>query len=1305
MKRGSKSRKKHTIFRMFLIPLIAIMLIQSLFIVGTLMARKIFDKIQDYSVSMMSRIVENRRVILENEMIRCATAVSEQEDIFDDYLDAYLKKENITLEQMLSSDEKKAEYLSLVVPTCVDALQSCMSTGIFFVLTGEDMQPAAAYDGFFVRDSDPTVNTASNTDLLFERGKKELSRTFNIPLDTNWSTYFQMAGQAQDSSEEYFYEPWRAGMEHPDADIGSLGYWSRPFVLADSNYDAHEMITYSVPLRHEGQVYGVAGIELSSSLLYDYFPVSELNENEQSGYLLALQNEDGSYTALVGKGILYNSIMEHDRTIRMTDEEGDALFRVENVNFGTQGIYAISSPLKLYDNNAPYEDIEWVLLGLNEESELFGMSRQLYAVLAIALFLGLCFAVFGTYLIVLNLTKPIKDLMLCINGGSAGLEDFQASNILEIDALYDVVQDLTNRQKEAENILLEEKERYRIALESTSDIIFSYDFQTKLWDIVNHPLLSGTWSLGDQGFIGPNDIYYEDRTAVMNFFDEIEDKASIEFRIKFMGQLNYTWFGLSGKVVRDIDGNRLKLVGSLRNIQERKEQEAQQRAKMTLDGATGFYSYKAGIEELGESRAQEPNGVMIYLWLEQFRALNETNGIVFGNMVLEEIGRVIKDCCNRFMKQKNCRTIILRFNSDAFVLWFERRYRQQAEFFLSGLFHAFESLFDPETMPIQIYAGAVVSFDRKSSMELISMAKSAQTMVKEITSNHYCFYEDIPDVDDRPLPKVQGRQMVTYDSGEETSLASLALNLFGRGANLSAQMQLLLQKIGRQYGASDVLATILRPDFCSNYLEYQWHSRPVEPVEAVSRYTDQEWQEFQKWLGLVQIGSFTESDSRQAMLQKFLNIEPGQYGIVLPMYDSGNYMGNICIVGGDPALLRNVEERQKLVEVGSVIQSQINQQRHDLASKAKSDFLSRMSHEIRTPMNGIIGMTTIALKNEQDKDKMLDCLNKIQDSSKYLLVLINDILDMSKIESGKMHLYVDDFDIHEMLDGVASLILMQAQAKEIEFVQEIDLTHGWFVGDQLRIRQVLVNLLGNAVKFTGKNGRITLTVQEKSHGDEIPTVYFAVQDSGIGISKENQERVFRAFEQAQEANAVSGQQGTGLGLSISSRLIQMMGSTIKLESELGKGSCFSFEIPLPPGQEEKTVEEEEKVSFENFRVLIVEDNQLNMEIARYLLEDYGFIVDEAYDGAQAVERIKTTEPGTYDLILMDIMMPVMDGLEATRTIRGLDREDCKTLPIIAMSANAFDDDLRKSVECGMNGHLSKPVEVDKLYQMLKEILL
>ena len=441
---------------------------------------------------------------------------------------------------------------------------------------------------------------------------------------------------------------------------------------------------------------------------------------------------------------------------------------------------------------------------------------------------------------------------------------------------------------------------------------------------------------------------------------------------------------------------------------------------------------------------------------------------------------------------------------------------------------------------------------------------------------------------------------------------------------------------------------------------------------------------------------------KEPLIQPFAS---GRNDIVFHMTDNGQYSGSIVFQDIDQEVLEKKEECKCLEEISAIIQNRLNLERHDLSAKAKSDFLARMSHEIRTPMNGIIGMTEIALKDGQTEERRIDCLRKIEHSSEYLLGLINDILDMSKIESGKMRLIEEKCNLMEMIQGLHPLLEAKLNENNIQYIADIQLKNHWFLADSLRLNQVLVNLLGNALKYSKPDGHVWLTVRETEEEKGFSNLYFQVRDDGIGIAPEKQQLIFRQFEQADNSENAR-KQGTGLGLAISRRIVRMMDSDIKLESEPGKGSSFSFNVKLQPVSGEKTTvtSQPEEISFPGKRILVVEDNELNMEIICTILENYGIKTEQAVNGKEAVRRMEESVPGYYDMIFMDIMMPEMDGLEATRTIRNLDRKDCKKIPIYAMSANAFDEDVKRSLASGMNGHLSKPVNLQVLEKTLQKVL-
>lgn len=380
------------------------------------------------------------------------------------------------------------------------------------------------------------------------------------------------------------------------------------------------------------------------------------------------------------------------------------------------------------------------------------------------------------------------------------------------------------------------------------------------------------------------------------------------------------------------------------------------------------------------------------------------------------------------------------------------------------------------------------------------------------------------------------------------------------------------------------------------------------------------------------------------------------------------------------------------------------------ANKAKSEFLSRMSHEIRTPMNAIIGLTTLAQGETADINAISKELDKIKDSAEFLLSLINDILDMSRIDSGKMVLTETSFNSMGFLAGISTIVEAQAEEKGIDFIKDFKNPDEQYMSDKVKLQQVLLNILGNAVKFTPKGGRIELKVRKLTDDGDKSVVRFMIIDNGCGISKEFMPMIFDAFTQEDTGNmTVYG--GTGLGLSICLSIVKLMGGNINVQSEKGKGSTFIVDVKLrrisreelPKGGAEHPHRGEAGTEHRDLRgvkVLLAEDHALNVEVAKRLLEKKEMKVDIAGNGAEALKAFGESEPGYYDVILMDIRMPIMDGLTSASEIRKLDRADAKSIPIIAMTANAFSEDVEKSIASGMNAHLAKPIDVKLLYSTI-----
>ncbi len=375
----------------------------------------------------------------------------------------------------------------------------------------------------------------------------------------------------------------------------------------------------------------------------------------------------------------------------------------------------------------------------------------------------------------------------------------------------------------------------------------------------------------------------------------------------------------------------------------------------------------------------------------------------------------------------------------------------------------------------------------------------------------------------------------------------------------------------------------------------------------------------------------------------------------------------------------------------------------DAANRAKSEFLSYMSHDIRTPINGIMGMTGIAMRSGDDPGKVMDCLRKIGEASGHLLSLVNDVLDLSRIEQGRTAIVSEPVSLPALLEECASIVEGQLTTRNLEFERDFaNLSHPHIMTDELHLRQILINILGNAVKFTPDGGSVAFRARQEAAGNGRVRVILRVEDTGIGMEQEYLKHIWEPFSQSGQGHSGT-YEGTGLGMAITKRFVDMMGGTIEVESELGRGSTFAVTLDVDVAEEPRArafAEVAEDDDLSGMRVLLVEDKELNREIAREALLGAGATVEEAENGQKALDMFLASPAGTFDVVLMDVMMPVMDGFSATRAIRSSEHADAQSVPIIALTAHAFDEDVRKTAEAGMNFHLSKPIEERDLVRAL-----
>ena len=753
-----------------------------------------------------------------------------------------------------------------------------------------------------------------------------------------------------------------------------------------------------------------------------------------------------------------------------------------------------------------------------------------------------------------------------------------------------------------------------------------------------------------------------------------------------------------------------------RNQDESEEEEYTESGK---DKLTGLYSRERGEKLIRQYLKIKPESELCALCIidvDNFYEINDHYGREFGNSVLEEVAEKLTSV----MRPTD---IVIRLGGDEFMVFTKNTNKSYIKSFGSSISKRVNSIYagTDKEIGISCTVGIVNTFYSNKYDELFDYAYKTLMFAKKTKKGSSLLYSEVSNlVDSKVLDATIIDKGVTdiadENPHENGNIVSFAYSLLEKSRDLKTAINLLLPKISRIFDFSRIVIFEMNDENMYYKFTYHWceKGKPTD-FNEIYDFNRKDYNALIDYFerdGLVTITPKIMSKLSKS-LRKMLEKDKKQY-FFSAIFNEGNFRGCLIFESLEKGRKLSTQEVSTLKELSRVISTHITIVNADLASKAKSDFLSRMSHEIRTPINAIKGMADKAMcviENEENDSsgEVYDCLEKITISTKYLTSLVNDILDMSKIESGKLIVNNDIFDITNLLEDFEMMIKPQADQRMIKLTIEKNYENKLFVGDQFRIHQVLVNLAANALKFTPFSGKIKVSIDELESDEESSVIKFIVEDNGIGIKKENLKKIFESFEQADSA-VTKTYGGTGLGLSICKNLVELMGGTLNVKSEENEGSAFFFTLELKKCKSitdairETLYISQQDFDFTGKTVLLAEDNDFNAEFAKSLLENVGFNVQLALNGKQAVYSFISKPSYTYDVILMDVRMPLMDGYEAAGCIRNSDKADAHSVPIIALTANAAGDDEKLTIQSGMNAYLSKPFEKEMLYIMLKQFL-
>ncbi|MDR0946408.1 MAG: response regulator [Ruminococcus sp.] len=1233
----------------------------------------------------------------------------------------------------LNSNKDKERFISLMYEDLIKAGIDYGASASFIIMadSADEQDPDLAHSFPAVMAVRPS-HTSNTLSLL--RGSRAIAVAHNLPLDASHHETIKYSPGDNDASRhnmDFFWKPFLAAKENPAGAATDLGYFSFPFYL-ERQSGAQSMIAVSIPLRLGDRVIGVLGYcftteeiftEKIKQMQYDTPHAQNASlllasfENRSVDEFEIEENSPLNITPKFSFDAAHISYETGNVIDLIPSPEFPELLVSDKLTYNGEEAVAAVSDLNVYNAVSAYNSERWGLVLVSSQSEVFSLARSVSWIFGILIFLSTLDAVLMAVFATRGLTGGIKKI-------ADGIRPDGVIPVIDNDSeeIYKLSRALSEAaiQRELDRAEIQaEHERFRIALLTCNQHFIDYDVESDtlvldlLTDgkIVQHIYERFLDRLLDLDICLPEDI-----TTVAEFMRGQVSETITRSVKAFDG----TWHYIRSRpyyIYDDTSGKLIRTIACLSDVTDEKKLDTRYDADTKHDLTTGFIKSEYGIHA-----AREYLGIVspdIYaaaaLIIVNFRYFTDKYGRFFSDALMYETARIIRKYIREsfVITRESSNEISIIGQTETDVKAARRQVKTAIDKIIAESY-ALE-LSDKEPERIEIKAGIYINNEAKSIPVTKHRAEYAlAAAVKNITGERAVFWvdadadydfsvkEDIYSI----IESVSVSDSYTVDSSD---LSTFTFNILEKTSDINSAIQMLLGRFGEDFGFSRVLMYTFDRIGLTFTLSWQWNTYGKEKTKKTSvSVSVSARDEFSETLSGT---DFIIIDNTSATFPEFfrasLQIAPGDAALVIPCTDGVSAFG--CVVFEAEKSQIDSSDFDEIAANVKLLSAYFSKSRSTTESKAKSDFLSKMSHEIRTPMNAIIGMTTIAMKDKENTPKQADYLKKIDYSAKYLLSLINDILDMSRIESGKIKTEITVCDLDEILGGLDSIIGSQCETRGIKYTVKDSAQFRRFLSDPLKLNQIFMNLLGNSVKFTEPGGEIIFTVSSIDDIGEKKSLFFSVRDTGIGIRRERLERIFEAFEQ-EDVSTARQYGGTGLGLPIASSYAAMLDGELKVDSEPGRGTEFYFTIPVEPVNESaaspqtSAPTETAESNFKGKHILVAEDDELNTEIAKTLLEAEGFIVTCAENGAIALKLFTESKTNTFDAILMDIRMPIMNGLEATSRIRHSERPDAKSIPIIALSANAFPEDIENSKNAGMTDHVIKPLDMRVLMGKLRKMI-